>query len=72
MGIMGLKYCKGTGKGSLHITLAKIGIALTVVATVISVIDMISGSGDVSTVISDATDILIIYWYFSLAKKKYI
>ena len=42
MGIMGLKYCKGTGKGSLHITLAKIGIALTVVATVISVIDMIS------------------------------
>lgn len=71
MGIMGLKYCKGTGKGRLHITLAKIGVILGAIAVVISVIGLISGAGDLQTVISDAVDLFVIYWYFSLAKKNY-
>ena len=68
---MGLKYCNGTGKGRLHITLAKIGVILAVVSVVISVIDMISGTGTLQTVIGDSVDIFAIYWYFSLAKKNY-
>lgn len=71
MGIMGLKYCNGTGKGRLHITLAKIGVLLGIVSIVISVIDLINGTGTVQTVIGDAFDIFVIWWYFDLAKKNY-
>ena len=71
MGIMGLKYCMGTGKGRLHISLAKIGVVLAVIAVVISVIDMISGAGTIQTVISDGVDVMVIHWYFNLAKKNY-
>ena len=71
MGIMGLRYCMGKGKGKFHITLAKIGIALAAIATVISVMDMISGTGNITTVLSDATDVYLIYWYFKLATKNY-
>ena len=69
MGIMGFKYCKGTGKGKLHITLAKIGVALTVIAVEISVIDMINGTGAVQTIISDIADVIVIHWYLKLAEK---
>ena len=69
MGFMGLKYCKGTGKGSLHITLAKIGVVLAAISVVISVVEMINGEGTLQTVISDVTDAFIVYWYLRLAKK---
>lgn len=72
MGIMGLKYCKGTGKGTLHIKLAKIGVILAVLAAVITVMDLISGTGSIETLISDACDIYVIYWYFNLAKKNLV
>lgn len=69
MGIMGIKYCNGTGKGRLHIILAKIGVILGVLAVAISVIGLVTGAGTLLTVISDAVDLFIIWWYFSLAKK---
>ena len=69
MGIMGLKYCKGTGKGTLHITLAKIGVVLALIAVVIAAVNLVGGDGDVQTVLSDSVDAFIMYWYLSLAKK---
>ena len=69
MGFMGLKYCRGTGKGRLHITLAKIGVVLAAIALVIAVVDMIGGEGTLQTVVSDVTDTVVVYWYLQLAKK---
>lgn len=69
MGAMGLKYCKGAGKGTLHIKLAKIGIILTIISGVISLLDMIFGSGSFSALLDDITGFILIEWYYSLAKQ---
>lgn len=71
MGIMGIKYSKGTGKGRLHIILAKIGVVFSIIAIVISVLDLIFGSGTLETLIGDALDTFVICWYHRLAKKNY-
>lgn len=68
MGYMGIRYCNGTGKGTFHITLAKIGLVLAVIAVVLSVMDMTSG-GTLNTVISDIIDVMVIFWYFRAAKR---
>ena len=69
LGVKGLQYCKGAGKGTLHITLSKIGVVLAGIAVVLSVIDMFSGAGTLQTLASDSTDLIVIHWYYGLAKK---
>ena len=68
MGVMGLKYCKGTGKGKLHILLAKIGMVFSVLALVMSVVDLIGGAGT-QDIIGEISSVCFIYWYLKLAEK---
>ena len=69
MGITGLRYCAGKGKGTLHIRLATTGVVIGVISLIIGVVDMMSGTGTFEALIDDATSIGVIYWYLTLAKK---
>ena len=71
MGVAGLKYCNGTGKGKLHITLAKIGLVFCVIVAVTSLIDIVTGAAAVETIFGEITSITVMYWYLTLAQKNY-
>lgn len=68
-GVMGLRYCNGTGKGTLHIKLAKIGLILEAISGAYALSDIIIGKGPMDLVFLIIFDVFVIHWYFSMAKK---
>lgn len=68
MGRQALCYAKGTGKGTSHITLAKIGIILGIVVLVSDVIAIFNGTASVSEALSTATSLIVMHGYYTAAK----
>ena len=68
-GVMGLRYCNGTGKGTLHIKPAIIGLILEAILAAFAIFNMIIGKGAMDLVFIIIFDVFVIHWYFSMAKK---
>lgn len=69
MGIQALRYAKGTGKGTSHITLAKIARVVLVILLVMRIIGWISGEPiDKTDVASELVSLGVIWGYLSAAK----
>lgn len=69
MGRQGLCYAKGTGKGTSHITLSKIGMVFCAIVLVLDCVELISGNGFNSDAISNMTSLIIMYSYHKCAKE---
>lgn len=68
MGRQALCYAKGVGKGTSHILLAKIGIALMSLALVNDVVELFIGIGAITEAASSAVALIIIVSYYQAAK----
>ncbi|MDO4745911.1 MAG: hypothetical protein Q4B18_05090 [Bacillota bacterium] len=69
MGYTGLKYCKGDGKGTLHITIAKICIVVSVLGVVIAAVDLFVNNSDVGNILGSLFQLVIIYYYLKFSKE---
>lgn len=68
MGRQALCYAKGTGKGTSHITLAKIGIIFGILVLVSDGLAIFNGTGSYSEAISTITSLIVMHSYYTAAK----
>lgn len=68
MGRQALCYAKGTGKGTSHIKLAKIGIAFGILVLISDGIAIFNGTASYSEAISTVTSLIVMYSYYTAAK----
>lgn len=68
MGRQALCYAKGTGKGTSHIKLAKIGIAFGVLVLVSDGIAIFNGTASYSEALSTITSLIVMHSYYTAAK----
>ena len=68
MGRQALCYAKGTGKGTSHIKLAKIGIAFGILVLVSDGIAIFNGTGSYSEALSTITSLIVMHSYYTAAK----
>lgn len=69
MGYIGLKYCKGEGKGTLHITIAKVCIVVSVLGVIVAAIDLFVNNSDVGNILGSLFQLVIIYYYLKFSKE---
>lgn len=68
MGRQALCYAKGTGKGTSHIKLAKIGIAFGVLVLVSDAVGYLNGTASYSEAVSTITSLIVMHSYYKAAK----
>lgn len=68
LGIKGLNEVKGKGKGTGHITLAKVVLVFYVIGTIFGIIDFINTKQDIVSILTSIGSTLIIYLYIRSAK----
>ena len=68
MGHQALQYAKGTGKGTSHIKLAKIGMAVTILVLVSDAFAIYQGTADISEILSTSTSLIVMHSYYTAAK----
>lgn len=68
MGRQALCYAKGTGKGTSHIKLAKIGVIFSILILVFDAIAIFSGTASYFDAISTIVDLIVIHSYYTTAK----
>ena len=68
MGRQALCYAKGTGKGTSHITLAKIGIIFGILILISDALAIFNGTGSYSEAISTITSLIVMHSYYTAAK----
>ena len=69
MGRQALCYAKGTGKGTSHITLAKIGIVFCTLGLVIYIISAIRGTASNTDIAGDIASLMVMCSYYKTAKE---
>lgn len=69
MGLQGVRYGNGNGKGKSHITFAKIAVWLFVIFVAMGVADVITGSGSIGDVIPDVVSLILVWFYMKAAKE---
>lgn len=68
MGRQALCYAKGTGKGTSHIKLAKIGIIFGILVLVSDGLAIFNGTASYSEAISTITSLIVMHSYYTAAK----
>ena len=68
MGRQALYYAKGTGKGTSHILLAKIGIVSSILILLSDGVACFNGTASIVEVCSSIVSLSIIYSYYKAAK----
>lgn len=68
MGRQALCYAKGTGKGTSHIKLAKIGIVFGILVLVSDGIAYLNGTASSSEAVSTITSLIVMVSYYQAAK----
>ena len=68
MGRQALCYAKGTGKGTSHIKLAKIGIIFGILVLVSDGLAIFNGTASYSEAISTITSLIVMHSYYKAAK----
>ena len=68
MGRQALCYAKGTGKGTSHVLLAKIGFVLSILVVASDAYAMISGTATSSELYSGIASLIFMYSYYKAAK----
>lgn len=68
MGRQGIRYAKGQGTGTGHITVAKIALVLLGIFVAVDVAEMIAGNAKLTDVLDDMISLCIAYEYLRTAK----
>lgn len=68
MGFKGIAYANGSGKGTLHITIAKIAVVFIALGLVIDIFGLVTKTGGVSELIISLIDLVFVFGYIKEAK----